>query len=55
MEFFRKIAAGLVKHDINEFVGEQGNLFFSIDTGEFRISDGVTPGDRKSTRLNSSH
>jgi hypothetical protein len=44
MEFFRKIAAGLVKHDINEFVGEQGNLFFSIDSGEFRLSDGVTPG-----------
>lgn len=44
MEFFRKIAAGLVKHDINQFVGEQGNIFFSIETGEFRLSDGITPG-----------
>lgn len=41
---FRKIKAGLVKADINEFVGERGNIFFDTVTGEFRLSDGETPG-----------
>jgi len=44
MAFFRKIKAGLVKSDIEEFVGEEGNIFFNIETGELRLSDGVTPG-----------
>jgi collagen type VII alpha len=44
MSYFRKVSAGLVKEDITEFVGEVGNIFFNIDTGELRISDGVTPG-----------
>lgn len=44
MAFFRKIKAGLVKNDIDTHVGEEGNLFFDIETGEFRLSDGVTPG-----------
>lgn len=43
-QFFRKVSAGLVKADIDNFVGEVGNLFFGIETGEFRLSDGVTPG-----------
>jgi hypothetical protein len=43
-QHFRKVVAGLVKNDIDSFVGEAGNIFFGIDTGEFRLSDGVTPG-----------
>jgi hypothetical protein len=42
--FFRKIKAGLVKNDIESFIGEEGNLFFNIETGELRLSDGSTPG-----------
>lgn len=44
MSFFRKIKAGLVKAEITEFVGEEGNIFFNVDTGELRLSDGITPG-----------
>lgn len=44
MANFRKIKAGLVKGDIEEFVGEEGNLFFNVETGELRLSDGLTPG-----------
>lgn len=44
MGFFRKIKAGLVNHPIEQFVGEVGNMFFDVDTGELRLSDGVTPG-----------
>lgn len=44
MAFFRKIKAGLVKNNIDDFVGEEGNIFFNVETGEFRLSDGVTPG-----------
>jgi hypothetical protein len=44
MAFFRKIKAGLVKSEIEEFVGEQGQLFFNVETGELRLGDDVTPG-----------
>lgn len=44
MSYFRKLKAGLVKDNIETFVGEEGNIFFNIDTGEFRLSDGVTLG-----------
>lgn len=44
MSDLRKIKAGLVKFDIAQFVGEEGNLFFNVETGEIRFSDGVTPG-----------
>ncbi len=44
MAFLRKIKAGLVKSDIETFVGEEGNLFFNIETGELRLSDGQTEG-----------
>lgn len=44
MANFRKIKAGLVKSEIEDFVGEQGNLFFNVETGELRLSDGETPG-----------
>jgi hypothetical protein len=40
----RKIKAGLVKISVNDFVGEDGNIFFDIDDGVMRISDGTTPG-----------
>ena len=41
---FRKIKAGLVNGDVEQFVGEIGNLFFDIADGTLRLSDGVTPG-----------
>jgi hypothetical protein len=41
---FRKIKAGLVNGDVEQFIGETGNLFFDIDTGALRLSDGSTPG-----------
>jgi hypothetical protein len=44
MAFLRKIKAGLVKTDIDTFVGEEGNLFFNTETGEIRLSDGLTEG-----------
>lgn len=44
MAFLRKIKAGLVKFDVTEFVGDSGNIFFNVETGELRLSDGVTPG-----------
>jgi len=40
----RKIKAGLVKVEVNEFVGHDGNVFFDIDDGIMRLSDGSTPG-----------
>lgn len=43
-QWFRKVKAGLVKSEITAFVGEEGNIFFNIATGELRLSDGVTPG-----------
>jgi hypothetical protein len=44
MAYFRKIVAGLVKYDIDQYVGEVGNMFFDVESGDFRLSDGVTPG-----------
>lgn len=43
MAAFRKIKAGLVNSNIQDFVGEVGNMFFNIETGELRLSDGITP------------
>lgn len=43
MAWFRKVKAGLVKDEITNYVGEYGNIFFNIETGELRLSDGVTP------------
>ena len=40
----RKIKAGLVKISVNDFVGEDGNVFFDIEDGVMRLSDGATPG-----------
>lgn len=44
MAWLRKIKAGLVKIDVDQFIGEEGNLFFDIETGSLRLSDGSTPG-----------
>lgn len=44
MADLRKIVAGLVKFDVTQFIGEEGNIFFNVETGELRLSDGVTPG-----------
>ena len=44
MGLVRKIKAGLVKVSVNDFVGEDGNVFFDIDDGVMRLSDGTTPG-----------
>ena len=44
MGLVRKIKAGLVKISVNDFIGEDGNVFFDIDDGIMRLSDGATPG-----------
>ena len=44
MGLTRKIKAGLVKVPVNDFIGEDGNVFFDIDDGVMRLSDGTTPG-----------
>ena len=44
MGLVRKIKAGLVKISVNDFIGEDGNIFFDIDDGVMRLSDGITPG-----------
>lgn len=54
-QWFRKVKAGLVKSDINNFVGEKGNTFFNVTTGEFRLSDGITPGGLPITNENGSN
>lgn len=41
---FRKIEAGLVHAPVDEFIGKTGTIFYDNDLGDFRISDGVTPG-----------
>lgn len=41
----RKIEAGrVITKDLNTFVGQEGTVFYSESTGEFRLSDGITPG-----------
>lgn len=44
MAFTRKIKAGLVKIDSSEFVGEPGQIFFDVESGEMRLSNGNTIG-----------
>lgn len=44
MGLVRKIKAGLVKVSVNDFVGEDGNVFFDVEDGIMRLSDGATPG-----------
>jgi hypothetical protein len=44
MAFFRKIKAGLVKSDFEDYVAEEGQIVFNVETGEFRLGNGVTSG-----------
>lgn len=44
MAWLRKIKAGLAKYDVDTFVGHNGQMFFDIETGSLRLSDGSTPG-----------
>ena len=41
---FRKIEAGLVNADVDQFIGKTGTIFYDNSLGDFRISDGQTPG-----------
>jgi len=41
---FRKIEAGLVHADVDQFIGKTGTIFYDNSLGDFRISDGATPG-----------
>jgi len=41
---FRKIEAGLVHADVDQFIGKTGTIFYDNSLGDFRISDGTTPG-----------
>jgi hypothetical protein len=41
----RKIEAGrVITKDLDTFVGQEGTIFYDELTGEFRLSNGVTPG-----------
>ena len=41
----QKIKSGRVLHPgVNDYVGNKGQIFFDEDTGELRLSDGITPG-----------
>jgi len=44
MGFIRKNKGSLVRLDSSIYVGEKGYLFWDIDTGCSRLSDGKTPG-----------
>jgi hypothetical protein len=44
MAFVKKLVAALVKYDFETYIGHKGDIFFNLDTGEFRVSDGETPG-----------
>jgi len=45
MAYVRKIKGSLVRVDSSQYVGEESYLFYDIDTGCIRITDG-TPGGR---------
>jgi len=42
--FLRKIKAGLVKFPVDQYVGEEGHLFYNEETGALFISDGQSVG-----------
>jgi hypothetical protein len=44
VSFVRKIKAGLVRFPTNQFVGEEGTIFYDPAVGDLFLSDGVTPG-----------
>ena len=41
---FRPFLEKLGDTEVSEFVGNEGEIFYDPETGEIRISDGVTPG-----------
>ncbi len=41
---FRKIDASLVQSSVDNFIGKRGTLFFDVEDGALRLSDGFTPG-----------
>jgi hypothetical protein len=51
MAFLRKIPTGLVKSDFEAYIGIKGNIFVNADTGEIRLSDGVTLGGLKTVNF----
>lgn len=46
MALTRKVKSGLTQAPFATYIGEPGQIFFSNDTGEIRISDGVTPNGK---------
>jgi len=45
----RKIKAGRVSTvTLDQFVGEQGTIFYDDETGEMRLADGITAGGMSS-------
>jgi hypothetical protein len=45
----RKISTGKTVANFNNYIGEPGHLFYNGETGDLRISDGVTPGGHSLT------
>jgi hypothetical protein len=43
ISYTQKLFTGRVKTDVYNFVGQQGRIFYNEDTGELRLSDGLTP------------
>lgn len=39
----QKLFSSRAKVDVLDFIGEKGRIFYNEDTGELRLSDGVTP------------
>jgi collagen type VII alpha len=44
VSYTKKIKAGLVLIDPNEFIGDKGTIFYDYETGVMALSDGITPG-----------
>jgi hypothetical protein len=44
--YTKKIKAGLVPIGIDQFVGDEGTIFYDPAVGDLFLSDGVTPGGR---------
>ena len=53
MALTRKIASGGTVANFSTYVGEKGHLFYNSDTGDLRISDGVTVGGNSLTLTSS--
>jgi hypothetical protein len=44
--YTKKIKAGFVPISIDQFVGDEGTIFYDPAVGDLFLSDGVTPGGR---------